>query len=204
MIISHYGRGFVKLQVGETVIALNPGLPNAGFKSAKFGSQLALISLNDPAYNAIDQVTYGERVPMVVDGPGEYEFGGIFIRGFAIAGPQGKINTIYLVWWDEIRIVHLGALAVEVIPSELEEALGTIDILFVPVAVDGLSPKTAARLAVGLEPRLIVPTEAGDDSNLRTFLKEVGAPETRAVGSLTIKKKELLLKEGEVAIIQSS
>ncbi len=203
MIISHYGRSFVKLQVGETVIALNPGRPSSGFKSAKCGSQLALVSLNDSAYNAVDQVTYGERIPVIIDGPGEYELAGIFVRAFATPGPHQRINTVYLVVWDDIRIVHLGALANAELSAEVEEALGTIDILFVPVGVAGIDTKTVARLAVNLEPRLLIPTEAELGSELTSFLKEVGTADTKPVPSLTVKKKDLLMKEAEAVVIQS-
>lgn len=203
MVITHYGLSFVKLAVGETVVAINPAPPAGRFKSAKFGSDLSLISLRDPNYNAVDQVTFGARTPFIAAGPGEYEFGGIFVRGFATAGPGGKINTLYLLIWDEMRIVHLGALAAPELSTEIEEELGAVDILFLPLHLNGLNPKAASRLAVGLEAKMIIPTEFTSE-HLKPFLKELGAENRAPLPSLTVKKKDLLAKTGEVVPILSS
>src|SRR3990167_6475574 len=101
MIISHYGLGMVKIQQGETVVVFNPigEVPRGrgDLKTLKFGADIALVSLNDPGYNGVANAARGERVPLLVDGPGEYEVGGIFIKGFA----TGKINTAYLVTLEQ-------------------------------------------------------------------------------------------------------
>jgi L-ascorbate metabolism protein UlaG (beta-lactamase superfamily) len=80
-----------------------------------------------------------------------------------------------------------------------------IDLLFVPIAGDGvLSPADAYKLAVQFEPKLIIPI--GHDTSkdaLKMFLKEAGE-DTKPVEKLTIKKKDIEGKEGEVVVLSSS
>lgn len=198
MVISHYGLGMVKIQLGERVMVFNPN-----GHQAKFGADLALVSLHDADYNDVGAASRGERVPFVIEGPGEYEVDGVFIKGFQTTGPSGKINTAYLVVLDSVRLVHLGALAESTLPAATIEAMGTIDILFVPVAGGLLEPKAAAKIATTLEPRAIVPVNY-ESGSLAAFLKELGEEQVEPVASWSIKKKDLSDKEAQVVIIKSA
>ncbi len=84
------------------------------------------------------------------------------------------------------------------------ESLDEIDLLFVPIAGNGvLDPATAYKLAVSLEPRVIVPMQFDDmkDKNLTHFLKEAGEEKTEALDKLTLKRKDLEGKQAEVMVI---
>jgi hypothetical protein len=198
MIISYYGLGFVKIQAGDLVIACNPTskLPNR--KTAKFGSHITLVSLNDADHNDTNLVSRGAEPPFVIDGPGEYEVRGIFVRGFAAAAG----NTIYLLLVDGVRLVHLGALSASDLGAEIKEALGAIDVLFVPIG-GVLDYKRAAQLARELESNLVVPIHYPDDKTLAAFLTEMGNSVKESVESLGVKKKDLADKTGEVVVIRS-
>ena len=87
-----------------------------------------------------------------------------------------------------------------------------IDILFVPIGGEGvLSASEAHEVAVSLEPRLIIPTHypstssgqvgIGEKDALKTFLKEGGAEGEKAQEKLTIKKKDLEGKAGEIVVL---
>lgn len=198
MIISYYGLGFVKIQAGDLVLVCNPTSRLPRRQVVKFGSQLVLVSLNDANYNEVNLVSRGEEKPFVIDGPGEYEVGGIFVRGFAATGG----NTLYLLLVDGVRLVHLGALSAPDLAAEIKEALGAIDVLFVPLG--GASDyKRAAQLARELESNLVVPIQYADDKTLAAFLKEMGNSVKEPVESLTVKKKDLVDKAGEVVVIRS-
>ena len=99
----------------------------------------------------------------------------------------------------------LGALGVKDLPKEVEEALDEIDILFVPIGGNGvLNPAEAYKLAVKLEPGLIIPMhygEIGDKTALKTFLKEAGEENTKPTEKLTLKKKDLEGKEAEIVVL---
>lgn len=197
----------VKVQQGETVVVFNPidEVPRgrADLKTLKFGADVAMVSLNDPGYNGVANAARGERVPFLVNGPGEYEVGGIFIKGFTTAGPGGKINTAYLVTLEQIRLVHLGALAAAKLPEKLTEGVGVIDILFVPVGNgELLTPKQASQAVADLEPGLVIPIDY-DDKTLSTFLKEMSAEKEKPVESLTVKKKDLVTGQTRVTVIKS-
>jgi hypothetical protein len=60
---------------------------------------------------------------------------------------------------------------------------------------------------VQFSPKLIIPThygEVGISGALKTFLKEAGEEGVKAVDKLTLKKKDLEGKEGEVVVLESS
>ncbi len=204
MVISHYGLSMVKVAQGDTVIVFNPIGKGGDSEPVRFGADLALVSLKDTNYNGLDQVSRGDRVPFVIDGPGEYEVSGVFIKGWETAGPEGKINTVYSLVVDGIKLVHLGALTTAELPAAVTEGLGAVDIVFAPVAVgESLSPKQAAALAADLEPKLIIPVASENEGAAKIFLKELGAEGRPTVESLAVKRKDLLEKQGEVVIIKS-
>jgi hypothetical protein len=174
MIISYLGGLLAKIQIGDFVVAFNPAEKNDEGKPVKFGADLALISKNDPLYNKVDAVTYGAKVPFIIDGPGEYEVSGVYISGF----PMGT-NTAYLLLLENMRVLHIGAPVNAELSGDLKEQAGEIDVLFIPVGgKDMLDPKEAAKIASFFEPHIIVPLHFGKKvaagSDLSVFLKELG------------------------------
>src|SRR3989344_5459300 len=105
MVITYFGKQFFKMQLGDAVIAVNPIGKESKLSSARFGADIGLISVNHPDYNGSDQITYGEKQPFIIRGPGEYEIKDIFIKGFPsesnIAGKK-YINTVYTFSLDNI------------------------------------------------------------------------------------------------------
>jgi L-ascorbate metabolism protein UlaG (beta-lactamase superfamily) len=87
--------------------------------------------------------------------------------------------------------------------SEVAEGIDDIDILFVSIGADGLlSPSDAYKLAVKLEPKLIVPLYWGNTAALKTFLKEAGEDSVKPIDKLTLKKKDLEGKEADVVVLE--
>jgi L-ascorbate metabolism protein UlaG (beta-lactamase superfamily) len=206
MIITYFGKQFFKIGQGEMSLAFNP--VNKTSKTGitgKFGADIAFSTTNHPDYNGLDQVTHGERVPFVITGPGDYEVKEIFVKGLMSEGNIGGkkyINTIYSFAVDNINIVFLGALSNLDIPKESRESIEEPDILFVPVGGEGvLSPKDAAKMASLLEPKLVIPMDY-DAASLKVFLKEMGEEKAEVVDKLTLKRKDLEGKEGEVIVLQ--
>lgn len=88
--------------------------------------------------------------------------------------------------------------------EDLKSLESDIDILFLPIGGDGvLSPEEAYKLAVSLEPRVIVPIHYDKDS-LKTFLKESGEENIKPVDKLTLRKKDIAGKEGEIVVLSQS
>lgn len=221
MIISYLGGEFIKVQFGETVLAFNPPSRDSKLKASRFGADVALVSLNHPDFNGVETVTHGERKPFVISGPGEYEKKDVVVRGFATESfygnaPElisrdeirtGKVNTVYIVGLEGMTLCYLGALSSTELPADLKEELQRTDILFVPIGGDGvLAPSAAEKLTVALEPRLVIPIHfegLGDKNALRQFLKEAGEEKAATQDKLTLKKKDLEGKEGEVMVLRA-
>ncbi len=210
MIITSQGNQFLKLQVGDLVVAVNPISKDSTLKTSRFGADICLVSINHPDFNGTEQVALGGKQPLVIHGPGEYEIREVFIRGLPSHSSYaqtkgGLMNTIYRFIFDGINICVLGALDTASLPAETKEDLGEIDILFLPIGGDGtLSPAEAYKLAVSLEPKLIIPlgydAPGAVKDALKIFLKEAGESVT-AVDKLTLKRKDLDGKEGDVAVL---
>lgn len=207
MIITYFGKQFFKIQQGDMALAFNPVSKNSKTGiTAHFGTDIALQTINHPDYNGIEQLSHGEREPFVVTGPGDYEVKEIFIKGVlsdALIAGKKYINTIYVFSLDNINIAFLGALGDAELSKESREAINSPDILFIPVGDKGmLDAKGAAKLASSLEPKLIIPMDY-DNSTLKAFLKEIGEEKAEIVDKLTLKRKDLDNKEGEVVILQT-
>jgi L-ascorbate metabolism protein UlaG (beta-lactamase superfamily) len=212
MIITHHGADFFKVSFGDTTIAVNPISKDSSVKGARFGSDITLVSvLHSPEHNGVEATSRGDRASFVVSGPGEYEISGVFIKGFLSKSHYGGVdryNTIYTVSLEGIQLGFLGALGETSLSAEAKEALDTIDILFVPIGGEGvLTAQEASKLAVEYEPKLIIPSHyigVGAKNSISVFLKEYGAEKVSPIDKLTIKKKDLDGKEGEVVCIDST
>lgn len=208
MIISYHGLQSFKVQFGDTVIAYNPISKDSKHKSVKYGADIVLSSTNHEDFNGTDQAARGDKLPFAITGPGEYEIKEVFIKGFQsksqYAGKE-RLNTIYTVLLEGINLCFLGALSDTKIADETLEAIDTVDILFAPIGGEGVLTATQAyKVAVELEPKLIIPMhygEVGDKNALKTFLKEGGEDSGTAQDKLTIKKKDLEGKEGDIVVL---
>jgi L-ascorbate metabolism protein UlaG (beta-lactamase superfamily) len=212
MIITYFGEQFFKIGQGDMVLAFNPVSKTAKSDiSAHFGADIAFVTTNHSLFNGVEQLSHGERMPFVISGPGDYEVKEVFIKGVmseALISNKKHINTIYSFSLDNINIVFLGALSDSEISKEAHEAIDSPDILFIPIGgknvskeISFLDAKSSAKLALELEPKLIIPMSY-DDSTLKIFLKEIGEDKAEVVDKLTLKAKDLEGKEGEVVVLK--
>ena len=212
MVITHHGNQFFKLQFGDITIAVNPISKDSKLKASRFGADICLISVNHPDFNGSEQIGIGDKQPFVISGPGEYETKGIFIKGFQSAthyGGEEHINTIYTLTLDNINLCFLGALDTKDIAAETTESIDEVDMLFVPIGGNGvLDAHEANKFAVKFEPKIIVPVgidgEGADKDALKVFCKESGDEQPKPVDKLTLKKKDLEGKEGEVVVFSTT
>jgi len=214
MVITHYGGEFIKITQGDSTLVFNPISKNSTLSSPKFGADIVLISTADKDFNGVGQVTRGDQEPFVVNGPGEYEVDKIFIKGFPSVSKYGgseRPNTIYMVTIEGMNICFLGALSLNdsgnnIDPKIFEDVDG-IDVLFVPIGGEGvLTPAEAHRIGVKLEARIIVPMHydgIGEKDSLKTFLKEGGAEKEKPVEKLTLKKKDVEGRVGDIVVLSS-
>jgi len=213
MIITHHKGEFMKVSFGDTTLAFNPISKKSKIAPIRFGADIAFVSLNDPDFNGTEEVTRSGKDLFIVQGPGEYEIQGVFVKGFSSTseyGTSATINTSYAVRLEGMNILFLGALSNSKgdtsIMKDMEDMDG-IDVLFVPIGGDGVLDASAAHsLAVSLEAKVIVPMHydgMGDSNALKTFLKEAGAESVKPIEKLTIKKKDLETMSSEVVVLKS-
>lgn len=210
MIISHHKGEFIKVSFGDTTLAFNPISKDSTLPPTRFGADIAFVSLNTAEFNGVDEVTRTGKAPFLVQGPGEYEIQGVFVKGFPSKSEYSErvsINTIYAVRLEDMNIVYLGALSEKKIDLAAVEDMDSVDILFVPIGGGGVLDAAAAHsLAVALEARVVIPIHydgIGEKDALKTFLQEGGAEGLKPVDKLTIKKKDVETKTGEIVVLAS-
>lgn len=190
------------------MVAYNPIGKDSKHKTSRFGADIVLSSLNHPDFNGAEQCQHGDKEPSFINGPGEYEVGGIFIKGFGTETTyEGKkrINTVYGVVFEGINFCFLGSLAsTEVLSREIREELGVIDILFIPIGGEKiLTPTEAYKLSLSLEARVIIPMDYENNKDaLDKFIKECGE-KPEIMDKFTFKKKDIEEKEGAIVVIES-
>ncbi|HRY30987.1 MAG TPA: MBL fold metallo-hydrolase [Candidatus Paceibacterota bacterium] len=209
MVINYDGAELVKITQGNITIAINPPSKKSKYSTTSFGSDIVLVTTNHPDFNGIENATRSEQIPFAITGPGEYEVKEMFIRGFPTKtryGGEERVNTVYVFQIDGINVAFLGALSETDLSPEIKEEFGDLDIIFVPIGGEGvLEPEEAYQLAVKREPRIIIPIHYGDIGKkdaLKRFLKEAGEENLKPLEKLTVKKKDLEGKEGEIVVLR--
>ncbi|MDB5195192.1 MAG: Zn-dependent hydrolase of the metallo-beta-lactamase superfamily [Parcubacteria group bacterium] len=211
MVITHHGGQCFKVTLGDLTLVFDPISKKGSLPAVRFGADLALVTRNHPDMNGIEEVSFGGKEPFVINGPGEYEHSGVTVQGFLTKSEYGlakgeevAMNTVYAVSLEGMTLVHLGAMNDPMLSQEAREAIDEIDVLFLPVGGDGvLDAAKAAKLAVTLEPRIIIPMHwsgMGEPKALEAYLKEESG-EAQKVDKLTLKKKDTTEKDGTIIVI---
>jgi len=173
-----------------------------GYSPLRLKADIVTVSHDAPGHNNTEAV---KGTIHVIEGPGEFEIGGVFITGVQTdAGSSGKKksvngnrNTLYVFDYDGITVAHLGDL--QQVPTQAEiEALGTVNVALVPVGGGGgLNAAKAAEVISLLEPNLVVPMHyATPDSkisleSLNKFIKEMGLSKQQEQPSLKVTRSGL-------------
>lgn len=206
MVITYYGASCFKVQSGETVLAFDPPSKESSFKPPRFQANAVLVSSNHRDHNGWENLSLkieGKKL-IVLDGPGEYELESIYIKGIKSASQ----NTIYSLKFEGITLCHMGNFSEKELRPETKEAIGEIDILFIPIdASGGLDPAKAAKISSQLEPKIVIPMHSRqgreDNKILKKFLEEFGNGTIKPVDKLTIKKKDLATEKIQVIVLES-
>jgi L-ascorbate metabolism protein UlaG (beta-lactamase superfamily) len=203
MVITYHGGECFKVSQGDLTLAFNVPSKESSFKVSRFGADVALTTTHHRDMSGVEQASLGDREPFTIEGPGEYDVQGIAVRGYGATSQYGgeHLNTIYSVILEGTTLCFLGALGNGELPPAAKQELDEIDILFVPIGGGGVLDYSAAyKLAVGLEPKMVIPMHY-DKESLKAFLKEASAEGTKPVDKLTLKKKDLDGKEAEIVVL---
>lgn len=205
MILTHHGGFCVRASAGDTTVVFGPvSKKSKKFKPTNFGADVAFISINHPDANGAEEAGRGDKQPFVIQGPGEYEVKDISAHGFpgrSTYDLEERVNTVYSIHFDGLSVLYLGAQGTPELHEDILE-MDAPDILILPIFADGvLSAAEAAKLAVKLEAKIVIPLSAGDEKALKQFLKEASAEGVKPVEKLTLKPRDLAGKENEVVVL---
>jgi L-ascorbate metabolism protein UlaG (beta-lactamase superfamily) len=169
-----------------------------GYDALKLKAEIVTVSHEAPGHSNTDAVKGSTHA---LTGAGEFEIGGVFITAVQTgSGKKSKDktrNTLYVFDYDGITVAHLGDMLE--VPSQSEvEALGTVNVLLVPVGGgSSLNAAKAAEVVSLIEPNIVIPMHyATDDSKVKLealskFLKEMGLGKVESQPSLKITRSSL-------------
>ncbi len=200
MEITWYGHSCFRLtERGSASVVTDPFDHDVvGYQALKLKADIVTVSHDVPGHN-FTKATKGYS--HLIDGPGEYEIGGVFITGVRTNGRKSDENeprnTLYVFNYDGITIAHLGDL--RAVPSRAQiDALGTVNVALVPVGGGvGLGAAKAAEVVSTLEPNFVVPMHYATDAEklsldpLEKFIKEMGLGTIEAEDTLKVTKSGL-------------
>jgi L-ascorbate metabolism protein UlaG (beta-lactamase superfamily) len=199
MDITWYGLSCFRLvERGSVTVVSDPYDPTTGFGELNLKGDVVTISHDAPGHNWVDAV---KKVNYVLNRPGEYEIGGLFVTGVATYDPDGgdemRHNIIWVYQYDGLTVAHFGDL--QHVPTQAQiEALGPINVLMIPVGAGvALNGSQAVEVVRLIEPAIVIPMHyAVPGSNLtleplNNFLAEMGVSSVEELDTLRVNPSNL-------------
>ena len=196
MDIKFYGANAIRLQTKKVGVTIDDNLAGLGQKSVTKETDLLIYTNRAEEAKAPKSVFF-------VDRPGEYEVMNVSINGVAAQAHMdeaGKKNAvIYRLVINDFKIGVIGHIYSEISDEQLE-ALGMIDILFVPVGGNGFTLDATGALKVikKVGPSIVIPTHYKDSKinyevpqdDLEEVRKTLSMEPAEELDQLTLKSRE--------------
>ena len=215
MEITWYGHSCFRInERGMAAVVTDPYDPQAvGYDPGKLRAEVVTVSCDKPAHNYVKAI---RGKAFEINGPGEYEIGGVFITGVRINGTrkskteEAVRNTVYVYDYNGLKIAHLGEL--NSVPSQTEvEGLGEVNVALVPVGGrTSLNAAKAAEVISLLEPSIVIPMHYATSKSvmkldpLSKFLKEMGLTSVETEESIKLSSANVLPEETRVMVLELS
>lgn len=204
MEITSLGHASFKIKTKTTTIVTDPYDGNMlGVKFPKTDANIITISHHHPDHDKVENVSPAGDKIKIVDGPGEYEIGGVSIIGIQTfhddkKGAERGKNTIYVIEIDGVRLLHLGDLGHKLTDDQIKE-IGNIDVLFIPVGgTYTIDAKTAVEVVKQIGASIIIPMHF-DVPGLALSQKLSSVDEFLTESALRVEKlPKLIVKEGDI------
>jgi L-ascorbate metabolism protein UlaG (beta-lactamase superfamily) len=213
MDITYLGHSSFKIKGKNATLITDPYKTDKelGMRFPKTSADIVTVSHSHPDHNSIEEVS---EIKRVIEGPGEYEIMGVSIIGYQTfhddkKGEERGKNTIFVFEMDGMRIAHLGDLG-HILPSNLVEEIGTIDILMIPVGgFYTIDTDQAIEIFRTIDPSIIIPMHykvpglsqdlASKLATEEDFIKKSGLS-VEKMDRLTVKKIDIP-EEGQKLIV---
>ena len=199
MEITWLGHSCFRIKGKDAIVITDPCHPSLGYTLGKLQADIVTLSHFHPGHSYSEAITSEFKE---IRGPGEYELKGIFITGIATfhdsdRGDKLGKNTVYVLEMDGVTLCHMGDLG-HLPASQLMEAIGDVDVLFLPVGgVSTIAGSTAAEIVRHLSPKIVIPmhyktsAEVKDFEPVDRFLKELSIKEMVSQPKLSINRSTL-------------
>jgi L-ascorbate metabolism protein UlaG (beta-lactamase superfamily) len=197
--ITYLGHSCFRLRGRDGIVICDPFDRSVGIDIGKPTAHIVTVSHDHPDHNNVAAVRPMRESTFLINGPGEYEVSGVLITGVRTAhdaqgGKERGFNTAYVIHLDDVAFCHLGDLGHELTQSQIE-ALGSVDVLFVPVGGgETIDADTAATVISQIEPRIVIPMHFAAPQlaldmpldPLDKFTHALGLKEVKQVDKLTV------------------
>jgi L-ascorbate metabolism protein UlaG (beta-lactamase superfamily) len=211
--ITWLGHSCFRLRDRAATVVTDPYGKALGLNLVRVRADIVTVS------HAADDHNYVKGVKgdfQVLAGPGEYEVSSVFVTGLELRGDRkakketaaAPRNTVFLFEFDDLTVCHLGDLNLVPTQAQVEEALGEVDVLLIPVGGgDTLNASQAAEVVSLLEPHVVVPMHYHvPDSVLKLdtvnkFLKEMGLDKLAPQEVLKVSRSNLP-EETQVVLLE--
>jgi L-ascorbate metabolism protein UlaG (beta-lactamase superfamily) len=157
MEITWYGLSCFRLmERGKAAVVTDPYNGGLGYQFPKLRADIVTIS-----HEATGHANRAIWPPSthILDRPGEYEIGGVFVIGVAMHNPEQpeRPNVVYLFDFDGINVLHLGDLDHVPVQADID-AFGTVNVALVPIGGGkSLNAAQAAEVISLIEPEIVIP-----------------------------------------------
>lgn len=209
MDIQFFGANCVGMTYKGTRVVIDDTLAELGGKGVLKAGDIGLFTGARPA----DVLA---ELKLLVDQPGEYEVADISIIGVAAQAHMDEAGkrtaTMYKVTAGDLNLLVTGHVYPDVNEAQLE-AIGPVDVMFVPVGGNGYTMDAvgALKLIKEFEPRLIIPIHYADKAlkypvpqqELDQAIKELGMEPKERTAKLKVKPADLS-DVGQLVILEKS
>ena len=197
MEIQFFGANCLRITTKNANVVIDDNLSKLGLKSVTKNGDIALATQPELQTEVKDP-------ELVIDMPGEFEVSKVAIIGIPARSHMeedgGHGATIFKIVTQDIRIAVTGHIYPTLSDEQLE-AIGTIDMLIVPVGGNGYTVDAtgAMKLIKAIEPKIVIPTHYADSkvkyevppATLEDALKNMSMEPTETTDKLKIKSSDI-------------
>jgi L-ascorbate metabolism protein UlaG (beta-lactamase superfamily) len=204
MDIQFFGANCIKLSNKKVSLVIDDTLAKVGLKTITKAEDIALFTEKNHDESA---------ARFTIDSPGEYEISEVSIMGIPVPKliDDKEKAIIYSIQLGDLSIGVLGHVNPNLTDDQLE-AIGIVDILFVPVGGNGytIDGVGAVQVIKKIEPKVVIPTHYDDSKvkfevpqqDISVFLHEIGAQDIEPVSLYKVKRSDLSEKT-QIVIVKS-
>lgn len=210
MEITWHGQSCFSVKSKDGVVVIDPH-GGTGLPEPKLKSDILLVTHDHQDHNNVKAVEgISQKEPLVISGPGEYEFGNIVVIGIASFHNQKREkNTIYVLKTEDVSVCHLGDLGQKSLSDSQLEALNSVDILMIPVGGNyTINGKEALEIISQIEPKIVIPMHykipglSINIAGIEEFAKAEGISSEATKDVLKVKSVSLPQDERETVILK--